>query len=175
MNSICPHALSPLLSNFQSPISISHPPSSPNLSPTCLYFSNLSQSSIFSASLVSFLCFLPKTTCALFRNEWPSCAQHKPGFFLLLYSFLLIDSLLPPLFLKKSPIKEYTMQRVYFPFQLSGTSYKLKSSLPYQVSLSILGNMHNIGNTVLKKKKREKKENRKKREKPEEKEKDANT
>lgn len=67
------------------------------------------------------------------------------------------------------------MQRVYFPFQLSGTSYKLKSSLPYQVSLSILGNMHNIGNTVLKKKKKEKKENRKKREKPEEKEKDANT
>lgn len=65
------------------------------------------------------------------------------------------------------------MKRVYFPFQLSGTSYKLKSSLPYQVSLSILGNMHNIGNIVFKKK-----EERKRKgigEKPEEKEKDANT
>lgn len=52
------------------------------------------------------------------------------------------------------------MQRVYFPFQLSRTSYKLKSSLPYQVSLSILGNMHNIGNTVFKKKKKKKERNR---------------
>lgn len=40
------------------------------------------------------------------------------------------------------------MQRAYLPFQLSGTSYKLKSHLSYHVSLSVLGNMHNIGNTV---------------------------
>ena len=42
---------------------------------------------------------------------------------------------------------------VRFPFQLSETSYKLKGSLPYQVSLSILGNKHNKDNRVSKKKK----------------------
>lgn len=52
------------------------------------------------------------------------------------------------------------MQCVYFPFQLSGTSYKLKTHLPYQVSLSILGNMHNIGKRVSKKKKKSKKESK---------------
>lgn len=67
------------------------------------------------------------------------------------------------------------MRRVYFPFQLSGTSYKLKSSLPYQVSLSILGNMHNIGNIEFKKKEEEERKRKGIGEKPEEKEKDANT
>lgn len=60
-----------------------------------------------------------------------------------------------------------TMQLRRFPFQLSETSYKLKGSLPYQVSLSILGNKHNKDNRVSKKKKKVKKKG--KRDKPEEK------
>lgn len=59
---------------------------------------------------------------------------------------------------------------VRFPFQLSETSYKLKGSLPYQVSLSILGNKHNKDNRVSKKKKK-KSRKKGKRDKPEEKEK----
>lgn len=56
------------------------------------------------------------------------------------------------------------MQRVFLPFQLSGTSsYKLKRRFSYRVSLSILGNMHNIGNTVQKEKKKKKERERKKR------------
>lgn len=103
-----------------------------------------------------------------FPNEWLFYPQRKPRFFpCLLNPFNQLSSP-TPLFLVNPHINDSPMQCVYFPCQLTVTSYKLKHGLPYQVSLSILGNMHNIDKVVSRKWERGLKKKRERKEKEEE-------
>lgn len=149
-------ALPHLLRNFQPRfLPATHSPS-PNLCPMSFYFSNLSPASIL-PPWATLLCTFPK--CQAFL---PIPNINLDCFFSSIN--VLKVTLLSLFFIFSNPrVNQCPMQCVYFPFQLSGTSYKLQSSLPYPVSVSILGNMHYIGNTDFKKKGRKKR----KRENPE--------
>lgn len=143
-------ALPHLLRNFQPRfLPATHSPS-PNLCPIPFYFSNLSPASIL-PPWATLLCTFPKCQAFLpIPNINLDCFCSSIN--------VLKVTLLSLFFIFSNPrVNQCPMQCVYFPFQLSGTSYKLQSSLPYPVSVSILGNMHYIGNIDFKKKKKEEK------------------
>lgn len=137
--------------------------------------------------------FVPSTTSSntlkhFFRtSSWtqlPQCAPHPQcGYLTTSLVFVLLcclpikfSSFTVPHLSLSLHINYSTMRPGLFFLWLSGTSFKLKYILPYQVSLSIVGNMHNIGKVVSRKREGGLgKERRGLGGGPEEKEEDANT